>query len=230
MKKISEINEKNINDKLLDTCSVKHFNHIKYFHPNGEIMKDGVYVYKGFFNETCLKNMNSFNSVLTEKISDEQYGLRDYRGGIVIFSTDVNAEKLSDSKIINKIRQFITTLKNRHTKNKMIDKIIKMFNNEKNKLVDENIFNYMIGHAFTGRYQSLDGDIFDEKSITVEVNGISSSGLLLLAEFICKSFKEEVVLVKDINVNKIYLADREKFSGSIEDLKHQLDNLNIKSK
>jgi hypothetical protein len=49
--------------------------------------------------------------------------------------------------------------------------------------------------------------MFNEKSLCIEVNGLSSRSLLRLAEYLSDSFRQETVLVKDLNNNKIYLAD-----------------------
>ena len=49
--------------------------------------------------------------------------------------------------------------------------------------------------------------MYDENSQTIEVNGISSEGLIFLAEEICKEFQQETVLVKDLNLNKIFLVN-----------------------
>ena len=50
-----------------------------------------------------------------------------------------------------------------------------------------------------------------------------------LAEYICQDFLQETVLVKDLNTNKIYLANSKKFEGSEEELKDKLNNeINLK--
>lgn len=49
--------------------------------------------------------------------------------------------------------------------------------------------------------------MYNDKSLSVEINGISSRYLLSFAELLAKEFMQETVLVKDLNLNKIYLAD-----------------------
>ena len=71
--------------------------------------------------------------------------------------------------------------------------------------------------------------MFDDKSLSIEINGLSSKGLLRLAEYICQDFLQETVLMKDLNTNKIYLANGKKFEGSEEELKDKLNNeINLK--
>ena len=49
--------------------------------------------------------------------------------------------------------------------------------------------------------------MYDEHSLTLEVNGLSSKALLYLGEMIARIFKQECVLIKDLNNNKIYSAN-----------------------
>ena len=66
---------------------------------------------------------------------------------------------------------------------------------------------YSVGNFFKGKYVGDNGEMYDEKSIAVEINGLSSKSLLTIAEMIAKEFRQETVLVKDLNKNKIYTAD-----------------------
>lgn len=227
IRKFDEFIEDLESDLILSSCSPKHFKLLEVFHPSGKPVPNTSHVHKGFFYSESEKNRDLF---LSEKIHDEQYALSKYKGGMIVFSVEVNAEKLSENRIINKIKQFWATLKQRYTKNSKINKIIKLFNDDANKLIDEKIYSCSVGNFFKGKYLSDDKELFDEKSTSIEVNGISSSSLLLLAEYICKSFRQETVLVKDFNCDKIYLADKERFAGSLEDLNKQLSRLNSESK
>lgn len=178
-----------------------HWKEIKNFHPEGKREPNGVGLQRGgYFNE-CRVNSNAFR--LDEGVHGEQYGLKNYCGGVIIFSTDVNAIQLSDNKVVNKIKQIIKTYSQRFRSDSKIEKVIKMHNASN----DEFIGAFSIGKAFKGRYVSDNGKIFDEHSISVEINGLSSRGLLNVAELIAKEFMQETVLVKDLNTNKIYLAD-----------------------
>lgn len=146
------------------------------------------------------------NGVITEGVNDEQYGLSDYRGGIIVFSTDVNALKMSNNVIINKVKQTLLSFSNRLNKNKILGNIVNKFNKEQEGYIGA----FSIGKYFKGRYVSDNGKIYNETSTTIEINRISSINLLKIAEFICQEFKQETVLVKDLNLNKIYLANPNK--------------------
>lgn len=180
----------------------KYFHEIKYFHPEGKDMPNSVYVHRGFFLNECIKNMDSF--VLTEGVCADQGSLSKYKGGVIVFSTDVNAVQTSENKLVNKIRQVVNTYKNRLRRGKIIGDALKSFNiTNKN----EQVTNYTVGSSFKGSYLGQNGKIYNENSISIEINGLSSESLLALAEILYKSFNQECVLVKDLNKNKIYLAD-----------------------
>ena len=49
--------------------------------------------------------------------------------------------------------------------------------------------------------------MYNERSLAVEINGLSSGSLLKVAEMSAQEFMQETVLVKDLNKNKIYVAD-----------------------
>lgn len=190
------------NTDIYDSCSVRHFNEIKYFSRNGKSIPNGTGFQRGNFLKECRDNANNFS--LLEGIHDEQYGLYDYRGGIIVFSTDVNAVRLDKNILKNKIKQIIATFSQRHFADRKLGKIINKFNRYNG---GEHIGAYSIGSSFRGRYVGDNGEIYDENSTTIEVNGLSSRGLLYLAEYIARTFHQETVLVKDMNKNKIYLAN-----------------------
>ena len=167
--------------------------------------------------------------ILSEDIHDKQYNMKDYRGGIIVFSTDVNAVVLNKNGFINKLKQFLATFLQRWNKDKKIHRVINKFNNEVYKETNDWIGAYSLGNFFKGKYVGDNGEMFDDRSLSIEINGLSSKGLLRLAEYICQDFLQETVLVKDLNTNKIYLANSKKFEGSEEELKDKLNNeINVK--
>ena len=213
---------------------------IKNFHPEGkeEPTSGSIYQKGGYWKEVN-ENANSFineskeyylidnNFELTEAIHDEQYGLSDYRGGMVIFSTDVNSLEVSDSKIKNWFSKTVLTTKNRFFAKKKLSKLVKKFNDFVNKkLGDKNVEDYIgafsIGNFFNGRYVGDNGKMFNEKSISIELGGISSEGLIYFAEEIAREFVQETVLVKDFNHNKVFLVNRERGDN------YDLDKVNKK--
>jgi len=191
---------------------------IKHFHPDGEKFPEtGSYFQKGGFMGDCVKNSKSFDTNVE-------------KGGIIVFDTTVHlllhrAEPLLLSKYGNVFE---------------IDKKVNEFNNLNKS--GECIGTFSIGNYFKGRYICEDGKIYNEKSISIEIDGISSEILIEFAGNIAKEFMQrhcgldpqspkttedsdfrlndgvkgrsvglavalpETVLVKDLNLDKIYLV------------------------
>lgn len=65
--------------------------------------------------------------------------------------------------------------------------------------------------------------MYNEKSISVEINGLSSKSLIKVGELLAKQFRQETVLVKDLNNNKIYLVDPIESNQNFDD---EMKNIN----
>ncbi len=149
---------------------------IRYFHPSGKSLPNGSHFQRGGFLGECRRNRDSY--VLDETVHGEQCGLSKHQGGVITFSTDANAETAPEA-FIDKIKQKLNDL--------------------------ENSGICSVGNAFKGKYIDEKGKIYDGKSISVEVNGLSSKSLVRLAELLAETFRQETLLVKDLNNDKIFL-------------------------
>jgi hypothetical protein len=130
---------------------------------------------------------------LTEEIDFEF----EDKGGIIVFSVEVNAVELSNNKLVRFIKNKIETTKNILFKSSKINKVI--YNNPE-------IQGVTIGNFVKGRYVAKNGSLYDETSLSIEIIGISSDVLNKVAEELAKEFKQETVLVKNYDENKIYLV------------------------
>ena len=146
MNKIEEIVNNVIDNIIIEHTT--HFKEVKYFHPSGKTMPNGSHYQRGGFINECKINKDNF--VLDEGVHGEQYGMEQYRGGIVVFSTDVNAVKLNDNKLINIIKQLIATFNNRINRNKKIHNTINKLNKGIKKS-EERIGAYSVGNFFKGK-------------------------------------------------------------------------------
>jgi hypothetical protein len=147
-------------------------------------------------NDTSTKTVyiNADNHIeLTEEIS---YEFED-KGGIIVFSVNVNAVQLSNNKLINFIKNNIETLKNKLFKDKKINKVLSNY---------DEVYGVSIGNYVKGRYKSENGSLFDESSLSIEIIGITPDVLNRLAEDLAKEFRQETVLVKNYKSNRIYLV------------------------
>lgn len=213
---------------------------IKYFSPDGlKTVPNGHYIQKGGFIKECIDNSKKFKTEnyqflinerleIVEAIHGQQYGLSEYRGGIITFSTDVNSLEISDNKIINWFKKTYKSLINRFFSKSKLGSVINKFNSAEDKklgldTVDDYIGAFSIGNFFSGRYIGDNQKMFNETSLTIEINGISSQGLIYLAEKIAIEFNQETVLVKDLNKNKIFLVNQ------LEGDDYGLEEINVKS-
>lgn len=143
------------------------------------------------------KNGKSVFSNLNEGVQFEPSA--DEKGGMIVFSTDVNAEKQSDNKVINWLKQKMKTIVNRLTATKKIDKIA----------AANDLVGWTIGYFFSGRYTSpKNGKQYGENSLTVEIIGVNYETLMKIAMEICSSFSQESVLLKDYSSGRVLFVDR----------------------
>lgn len=119
------------------------------------------------------------------------------KGGIIVFSTVVNAVKISDNELINWLKAKIETIKNKLNLNKKINNILRKH---------EDVYGVTIGNFVKGRYKSQDSTLYDENSLSIEIIGITTDVLNRIAKDITIEFKQESVLVKNYETNKIYLV------------------------
>lgn len=120
------------------------------------------------------------------------------KGGIIVLSTDVNAEILSNNKLVNWIKQKATTIKNRITYKHMIDK----------RAQEKDFIGWTVGKYLNGRYTAKDGSVFDENSISIEVLGVDFDTLVDFATRLCKDFKQETVLLKDYESGRVVFVNQ----------------------
>lgn len=187
--------------KVISETNHANWTEVKYFHPQRQTMPNGSHYQRGGFIQECRENQNSF--ILDEGVHGNQYSMAEYSGGIIVFSTEGNTVESDKDKIVNNINQVITTFKNR-VKNESI------IHNVMNKLNDkggEYIGAYSVGNYFKGRYVGDNGEMYNERSLAIEINGLSSESLLKVAEMIAQKCMQKTVLVKDLNKNKIHTAD-----------------------
>lgn len=139
-----------------------------------------------------------FSSFLNEGIDFEPSA--NEKGGIITFSTDVNAEKQSENKIVNWLKQKMMTIINRLNATKKIDKIAS----------DNELVGWTIGHYLDGRYTSpKNGKQYGENSLSVEIVGVNFETLMKIAMEICASFSQESVLVKDFSSGRVLFVNKD---------------------
>lgn len=127
------------------------------------------------------------------------------KGGIVVFSTDVNAELVTDRyALVRAVKRFWLSLRNRVRRYSKIDRVLASVSADTDEAAPTGI---SVGNLFKGRYKSPEGQVYDEKSLAVEVLFISGRQLIELTTKLAAEFRQETVLVKDNATHEVYLLD-----------------------
>ena len=132
-------------------------------------------------------------SILLEDSDKETFS---DKGGVISFSTDVNAVQSSKNKVVNFIKNKVSTYKNRLLKNKKIANVLNRHSE---------VYAVTVGNFVKGKYKGRNGKIYDEKSLSIEIIGITSEVLDAVAKDLAREFNQESVLVKNYQTNDIYL-------------------------
>lgn len=187
---VSTINEQNVLNNIYKGFTIDEV----YNGRDGGAYRASRYLAKSITSKGKEKLYSSFP--LNEGIDFEPS--QNEKGGIITFSTDVNAEKLSDNKIVNFLKQKMTTILNRLNATKKIDKIA-----AENKLVG-----WTIGHYLDGRYTAKNGKQYGENSLSVEIIGVDFETLMKIAMELCSSFTQESVLLKDFSSGRVLFVNK----------------------
>ena len=110
----------------------------------------------------------------------------DEKGGIIVFSQEVNAVQLHKNKLVNWFKQKLATFKNKAKGLSDIDKIAQK----------HNLVGWTVGNFLKGRYTGKNGQVYSEDSLSVEIIGVTEDTLIAIGEELCRAFKQEAVLVK----------------------------------
>lgn len=125
-------------------------------------------------------------------------------GGTIIFSTDLNSTLANAEGFFDKVRFFFQSKWETFLNRLNVSTRLKEILLKKYKLPG-----YTMGKNFRGSYTGKNGITFDEKSFTIDIAGVDSDALKLMATEICREFKQEVVMVRDFNDNatKVYFVN-----------------------
>ena len=126
----------------------------------------------------------------------------DDSSGLITFSTDLNFTLVEAETFIDKVKFFFDSnwkafLNRQNVKGRL-----------KNILVDNNIQSeYTLSRNLFSAHKSKNGITLYKKSYSMTIEGVDSDVLILIATEICKEFKQETVMVRDFNKNKVYFIN-----------------------
>lgn len=186
---------KSLNDDRVISEGVKH------------ILKENRFVVQDIFDVERINGLID-SMKLSEVMPSYLYEGIDFElensGGVIIFSTDLNST-LGKAETFNEKATFFFSSKWKTFLNRLNvnDRLTKILFDKFDRP------GYTIGKNFRGAYRSKNGITFNEKSFTIDIAGINSDVLVLIASEICKEFKQESVMVRDFNKNKVLFVNEE---------------------
>lgn len=168
--------------------------------------RQGAYCAENYVqNMICVEKKNIIaSSNLTERIRSE-IG-EGYKGGIIVFSTEVNANEASTNKVLNFIKKKLSTIKNTMTYKSKVSNVLKNYDAVNPEV---KIIGWTLGTFVHGMYTADDGSVFNEKSLSLELVGIPQKDLFKVAELICREFNQQSVLVKSYDTGRIVFINAE---------------------
>jgi hypothetical protein len=126
----------------------------------------------------------------------------DDSSGLITFSTDLNFTLVEAETFIDKVKLIFDSnwkafLNRQNVRGRL-----------KNILVDKNIQSeYTLSRNLFSAHKSKHGITLYKKSYCMTIEGVDSDVLILIATEICKEFKQETVMVRDFNKNKVYFIN-----------------------
>ena len=126
----------------------------------------------------------------------------DDSSGLITFSTDLNFTLVEAETFIDKVKFFFDSnwkafLNRQNVKGRL-----------KNILVDNNLQSeYTLSRNLFSANKSKHGITLYKKSYTMTIESVDSDVLILIATEICKEFKQETVIVRDFNKNKVFFIN-----------------------
>lgn len=144
-------------------------------------------------DNNVIKSSIAFDEALDWEVGENE------KGGIIVFSEEVNAINQSENKLINWLKQKTITAKNKLFYKNKIDAIANA----------HELVGWTVGRFLDGRYKAKNGKMYGEKSLSVEIIGVSVETLIDIATELAREFAQESVLVKDYSGGRIMFVNRD---------------------
>lgn len=136
------------------------------------------------------------DSLRLARISDEiehEYEPEE-SGGLIVFPLDVNAMDVDN--FVNSVKKFY------HTWEQCLVPSIERDKEEEKHTIST----WSVGNFFKRNYTADNGDIYNEKSMSIEIIGVDYTAIIRISVDLCSEFKQETVLVKSYSNNKIMIV------------------------
>ena len=170
---------------------------IKHFHPSGQDMPDTHYFAKGGFSKECIDNENAYALEESVHPHNNQHA-NGHIGGIITFPADQFQRHGLFGSFFNHFKKEIF---HRNFFERLLER-------EREVTVD-----FSDGEIFKGFFINRQSEeIYNEKSSTLEISGLSSKELLALVKCLFEEYPSTTeVLVNDLNKREHYLVSLKKW-------------------
>jgi hypothetical protein len=139
---------------------------------------------------------DDFNSSISLGESEYAFQYIENMGGIIVFSLESDSNRLSNSKLINYIKQKIKSTLNKKTFDRKINNIMNRH---------DDVFGLTVGNFFNGKFKTINGKMYNETSTSIEIIGVDTQTLNRVAKDVAIEFGQEAVLVRNYITNKTYI-------------------------
>jgi hypothetical protein len=130
-----------------------------------------------------------------KRVLDEEF---DDKSVIIAFPVDFQCLEMTNIELIDFFKEKINTIRNIVSNTKTINKVIEQ---------NSEVYGLSIGSFVNGRYKSNGGQLFNVSSIGVEITGLIPDVSNRCVEEISTELKQEIVLIKKSQDNRIYLLN-----------------------
>ncbi|WP_034450199.1 hypothetical protein [Butyrivibrio sp. AE2032] len=110
----------------------------------------------------------------------------DMKGGIIVFPQESNCMLLSADKLTDWIRQRFPASSDNNSGLSDADKDAQ----------EQTSAGWAVGKFFKGRYTGIEGTVYSEDSLSLEITGVSDDELVKTGEELCRAFDQAPVLIK----------------------------------
>lgn len=137
-----------------------------------------------------------FSNTRLAQYSKNEYSL----GGIITFSTNISHKWEGEKRVplegvIERIVAFVKTKFNTWFPDKKINEAVSSI---------EKPIGFSLGNFFRGRFIDKDKNVFDEKSVSLDIKGINSEELEKIGYELARQFDQTSVMIEDRNTNRAY--------------------------
>jgi len=160
---------------------------------------DQFFIYKD--GEVSPVSFEEFNQIFDDgKRTAQEINVYKSPGGVITFSSAIthkteDGERVPLSGVKEKLFGFMQSFLQRYFPHKKVDEAMRSL---------QRPIGFSLGNFFSGRYIDKQNRLFDEKSASIDIKGVTSDELKKIAHALCEQFDQNSVIVEDKNTGNAY--------------------------